>query len=97
MPATDAATNAVWLVYLLECADGTFYCGITTNMQRRLGQHNGQTPGGARYTRGRRPVLLLGSRACSSKSEALRLEQAVKARPKAHKLQFLLSGELVSC
>ena len=36
MPATDAATNAVWLVYLLECADGTLYCGITTNMTNAI-------------------------------------------------------------
>ena len=86
-----------WLVYLLECADGTLYCGITTNMERRLGQHNGQVPGGARYTRGRQPVRLLASRACCCKGEALRLERAVKSRPRPQKLQFLLSGEMVSC
>ena len=89
------ANAAVWLVYLLECADGTLYCGVTNNMDRRLNQHNGQIPGGARYTRGRRPVLLLANRTCGDKSEALRLEKAVKSRPKTHKLQFLLSGEMV--
>ena len=83
-----------WQVYLLECADSTLYCGITNNMDRRLDQHNGQIPGGARYTRGRRPVLLLANRACGDKSEALRLEKAVKSRARNHKLQFLLSGEL---
>ena len=95
--ATDSntANTATWLVYLLECADGTLYCGVTNNMDRRLSQHNGQIPGGARYTRGRRPVLLLANRACGDKSEALRLEKAVKSRPKTHKLQFLLSGEMV--
>ena len=86
--------DSPWFVYLLECADGTLYCGITTNMERRLGQHNGQVPGGARYTRGRRPVRLLASRACNGKSTALRLEKAVKSRTRAHKLQFLLSGEM---
>ena len=89
------ANPAAWLVYLLECADGTLYCGVTNNMDRRLNQHNGQVPGGARYTRGRRPVLLLANRACGDKSEALRLEKAVKSRPRTHKLQFLLSGEMV--
>ena len=89
------ANAAAWLVYLLECADGTLYCGVTNNMDRRLNQHNGQVPGGARYTRGRRPVLLLANRACGDKSEALRLEKAVKSRPRTHKLQFLLSGEMV--
>lgn len=89
--------DSPWLVYLLECADGTLYCGITTNMERRLGQHNGQVPGGARYTRGRRPVRLLASRACGCKGDALRLELAVKSRPRPQKIQFLLDGERVSC
>ena len=93
--ADNSATPSAWLVYLLECADGTLYCGVTNNMDRRLSQHNGQIPGGARYTRGRRPVLLLANRACGDKSEALRLEKAVKSRPRTHKLQFLLSGEMV--
>ena len=90
-------TDSPWLVYLLECADGTLYCGITTNMERRLGQHTGQVPGGARYTQGRRPVRLLASRACGCKGDALRLELAVKSRPRHQKLQFLLDGESVSC
>ena len=89
--------DSTWLVYLLECADGTLYCGITTNMERRLGQHNGQVPGGARYTQGRRPVRLIASRACGCKGDALRLELAVKSRPRAQKQQFLLAGECVSC
>ena len=91
--ANNSANPAAWLVYLLECADGSLYCGITTNMDRRLHQHNGQIPGGARYTRGRRPVRLLASRACGCQSEALRLEKAVKSQTRTHKLQFLLSGE----
>lgn len=93
---TDSNTvnTATWLVYLLECADGTLYCGVTNNMDRRLNQHNGLIPGGARYTRGRGPVRLLASRVCASKSDALRLEKAVKSRARAHKLQFLLSGEI---
>ena len=91
---SSPANAAAWLVYLLECADGTLYCGITTNMDRRLGQHNGQINGGARYTRGRRPVRLLASRACDGKSAALRLEKAVKSRARTHKLHFLLSGEM---
>ena len=89
------ANTAAWLVYLLECGDGTLYCGVTNNMDRRISQHNGQIPGGARYTRGRRPVRLLANRACGDKSEALRLEKAVKSQPRTHKLQFLLSGEMV--
>lgn len=89
--------SSAWFVYLLECGDGTLYCGITTNMERRLLQHNGHIPGGARYTRGRGPARLLASRACGCKSDALRLEMAVKSRPKTRKLHFLLTGELASC
>lgn len=79
------ARARIWHVYLLECGDGTFYCGITCDLARRLAQHNGLLPGGARYTRGRRPVRLTGSLACADKSAALRLERAVKARPRAEK------------
>lgn len=79
-----------WLVYLLECADGTLYCGITTNMPRRLAQHNGHKAGGARYTRGRRPVILRASLTCASHSHALRLEASIKKMPSpAAKLNFM--------
>ena len=47
-----------WCVYLLLCADGTLYCGVTTDVRRRLDEHNGLRAGGAKYTRGRRPVRL---------------------------------------
>ncbi|MDR1776531.1 MAG: GIY-YIG nuclease family protein [Desulfovibrio sp.] len=80
-----------WHVYLLECADGTYYCGAATDMARRLEQHNGLLPGGAKYTRTRRPVKLLASRACDDKSGACRLEYAVKAAPREKKLDVLLS------
>jgi putative endonuclease len=86
--AKDTAQH--WLVYLLECADGTLYCGITTNMPRRLAQHNGHQAGGARYTRGRRPVFLRASLTCASRSHALRLEASIKKLPSpAAKLSFM--------
>ena len=93
---TEKAAD-IWHVYLLECADGTLYCGITTDLARRLDQHNGLAPGGARYTSGRRPVRLLASRACAHKGAALRLECAVKARPRAEKILFLQEGVVAPC
>ena len=84
--------DPVWHVYLLECADGTFYCGIAKDLQKRLAEHNGHLPGGARYTSGRRPVRLLGSRLCIGKNEALKLELAVKARPRNEKLLVIQNG-----
>lgn len=81
---------AVWSVYLLECADGTYYCGVAKCIDFRLAQHNGMKPGGAKYTRSRRPVKLLASRGCNDKSSAYRLEYAVKAAPRGKKLDVLL-------
>jgi len=86
--------EATWDVYLLECADKTLYCGIAKDPHTRLMQHNGSLPGGPRYTAGRRPARLLASRRCRNKSEALKLELAVKARPRAEKLVFLLCASL---
>jgi len=81
-----------WHVYLLTCADGTLYCGITTDLARRVAEHGaGQAGGGAKYTRNRLPVVLLAHAPCTDKSAALRLEIAVKKRPRAAKLAFLLS------
>ena len=82
-----------WKVYLLECADGTYYCGVAKYLERRLAQHNGLQPGGAKYTRSRRPVRLLAFRACSDKSSAYSLEYAVKATPRGKKLDVLLVCE----
>jgi len=94
-PASSADNRReTWHVYLLECADGTLYCGIAKNPHKRLAQHNGALPGGPRYTAGRRPVRLLASKICGSKSEALKLERAVKSRPRAEKLLFLLPPKL---
>lgn len=74
----------LYCVYLLECRDGTYYCGITTDMERRLRQHSAGTA--SRYTRGRRPVQLLARTGyCHSKSAALKLEHAVKRLPKHKK------------
>jgi putative endonuclease len=92
MHRQDRPPEQAWYVYLLECADTTLYCGITRDPAARLAQHNGTLPGGARYTAGRRPVRLLARRACANKSEALKLERAVKARPRAEKLSLLLTG-----
>lgn len=66
-----------YYVYLLECADKTFYCGYTTNLNRRIKLHN-TSKYGAKYTSGRRPVKLVYSEKFSTKSEALKREYEVK-------------------
>lgn len=78
-----------WCVYLLTCADGTLYCGVTTDLPRRLDMHNGLLSGGAKYTRGRRPVMLAAVAEGLTRGEALRLEAKVKKLSKAEKAAAL--------
>lgn len=92
MKAAASPAGTLWYVYLLECRDGTLYCGVTCNLERRVAQHNGLLPGGARYTSGRRPVRLTASLSCPDKATALRLERTVKARPRAEKRLFFCAG-----
>lgn len=66
-----------WIVYILECADGTLYTGITNDLPRRLALH--ASGAGAKYTRGRGPLRLIHREECASKSEALRRERAIKS------------------
>ncbi len=75
-----------WQVYLLQCADGTLYTGIATDLTRRLRQHNGELAGGPKYTRGRRPVNLLWSATAGDRSAALRREAAIKKLSRDEKL-----------
>lgn len=77
-----------WTVYLLRCADETQYCGITTDMNRRLDQHNQGR--GAKYTRSRRPVSLLECALFPNKSIALKVECAIKKQPRTQKRETLL-------
>lgn len=78
----------MWYVYLVRCADGTLYCGVTTDVARRLKEHNAGSRG-ARYTRSRRPVRLVCCAACADRASAQRLEWEVKRQPRAHKIAFL--------
>ena len=81
--------NKMWFVYLLECCDGTYYCGITTDLDRRVSEHNRGK--GAKYTRGRSPVKLLVAIKFPSQGKALQVEAAVKKQKKAKKIDFLKS------
>ncbi|MBA4358262.1 MAG: hypothetical protein C0405_11130 [Desulfovibrio sp.] len=80
---------STWSVYLLACADGTLYCGVTTDLPRRLAEHNAGTA--SKYTRARLPVALVASAPSADKSSALRLEIATKRRARPKKLAFLLA------
>jgi putative endonuclease len=75
-----------WWVYLLRCADGTLYTGITTDVMRRVAEHNGEGGAGARYTRSRRPVQLVYVEAAASRAAASRREAEIKQLDRARKL-----------
>ena len=87
----------IWHVYLLRCADGSLYCGVSTDVERRIRQHNGELTGGARCTRARRPVRLAACAACPDQGSALRLERKIKALPKREKLKFLREKGNMPC
>lgn len=73
-----------WHCYLLECADGTLYCGITNDLEKRLAAHNSGE--GAKYTRSRAPVRLAYSEPCADRSSALKREAQVKRLKRDDKL-----------
>ena len=73
--------------YILQCADGTYYCGWTNNLDRRLKAHNEGK--GAKYTRSRRPVALVYYEAFSTKEEAMRREYEIKQLPRKKKEELI--------
>ena len=75
-----------WTVYILLCKDGSFYTGITNDMNRRLLQHeNGD---GARYTRGRGPFKVIYKALYNNQSDALKEERRIKQLSKPSKIKL---------
>lgn len=75
-----------WYLYLLECADGSYYAGITNQLEARIDAHNQGV--GARYTRGRGPVKLLEIKTYPDRSSASKAELALKRLPRSKKRGF---------
>lgn len=76
--------DKAWILYILECKDGTLYTGITDDLQRRMRAHSSGK--GAKYTRGRGPLVLRYKESCESHSAALRREYEIKKLKKKEKL-----------
>ena len=74
-----------WKVYLVKCADNSLYCGIAKDVVSRIEKHNSGK--GAKYTWSRHPVELVAVSSEMSKSEALKLEHAVKKQPPGDKIK----------
>jgi putative endonuclease len=74
-----------WYVYILRCADKSLYTGISTDVQRRLNEHNQDNSLGAKYTRNRRPVTLVYQEKVKTRSEASKREHAIRKLGKREK------------
>lgn len=83
-----------YFTYILRCADESLYCGWTTNLEKRVDAHNGLITGGAKYTKGRRPVTLVYYESFRQKQEAQSREYAIKRLNKAQKLRLIASATM---
>jgi putative endonuclease len=83
--------NPVWYVYILRCADDTLYTGITTDVERRVREHNAGGRLGARYTRARRPVTLCYAEPVPTRAAAAKREAAIKKLDRAAKTRLVLA------
>ena len=77
--------------YLLRCADGSLYCGWTNCLEKRLKAHNEGK--GAKYTKGRRPVILAYWEEFETREQALRREIQIKALTRTEKLRLIKEAE----
>lgn len=77
-------------VYVIECSDGSLYTGYTTDVDRRIAEHNDGTA--AKYTRGRRPVELVHVESFDTQSEALQREHTIKQLRRPAKERLITSG-----
>lgn len=87
--APPETTEAAWSLYILRCGDGSFYTGVTNDIDRRFRAH--QAGRASRYTRTHQPVALVYREECGSRSKALARECAVKALGRKGK-EDLVSG-----
>jgi putative endonuclease len=79
-------------MYVAHCKDDSYYCGITTDVERRIQEHNGKGKKGAKYTRSRRPVIVIFTQEFSSRSQALKAEAYFKSLNRAKKLRYMVDA-----
>ena len=84
--------SSIWKVYIVECSDGSYYTGITTDTQRRLLEHNYSFKS-AKYTRSRRPVRLVYEETVDNRSVASKREYAIKRMKRKDKTQLIKSDK----
>ena len=87
----EAGVTAFY-AYVLQCADGTYYTGAASDPLRRLRQHSGELHGGAKYTRTRRPCVLLHVEEYATRSDAMRREAHIKQLSRREKEELIRLG-----
>ena len=80
-----------WCVYILRCADNTLYTGVTTDLKKRLRQHNGEIVGGAKYTQNKRPAICVYQELVADRSTAQKREYVIKQLSREEKV-LLIEG-----
>ena len=83
----------MYFVYLIRCRGNTLYAGITTDLPRRMRQHRGELPGGAKFTRAHPPLALEAVWRAEDRSAASKLEARLKQRSHAEKLSLIAHPE----
>ncbi len=81
----EPLTQSIWSLYIITCADGSYYTGITTDIERRFAVHQNGGPQCAKYLRGRGPLTLSFHTVIGSHGDALRTEYATKQLTKKQK------------
>ena len=77
----------MYYCYILRCVDGSYYCGITNNVDARVLKHNSRK--GSKYVRSRLPAVLVYRERCNSKSDALRREREIKSMSRQQKIKLI--------
>jgi len=78
-----------WFVYIVKCQDGSLYTGVTTDIKRRISEHNSDDKKGAKSLRGKRPVHLVYTEAFQTQTEACKREIAIKNWKRKYKLKLI--------
>ena len=89
----DTEPNRAWYVYMVRCADQSLYTGISTDVARRVLEHN-QSPKAAAYTRSRRPVELVYTEQCADRPAALKREHAIRQLTAMAKKKLIQNNHL---
>ncbi len=80
--------STTYIVYIVQCADNTLYTGITNELERRIQEHNSSDKG-AKYTRARRPVVLVYQEEHIDRSSASKREYVIKKMSRKYKLELI--------